>query len=1075
MIYDVELIVRTGGSGPILSISNNPTYIGIGALARLIVYSTPAVDALTTGDTLTIQNAAGQSVVKTLNSAAVVDSPVVGQTRLNFGGTWAQDYSAAAGGFFILDEEQVGLLELYTNETISQNWRFSDLQTFSPLGSFSRQFRVPATQKNLQIIGYLNDVNFDGDVDYFALKLPAELRVQTLPIATGYLRVMRVITQADKLSDFELTFYAESPDLFNKISGKKLKDIAALQDLNVLLDYDEVAAASGYPYLYALTDYGQKWDQTGAVGTRSIYDESVTGCMRPGDLTPSLSWRFIFASIIEEAGFTYDGVDLDNSLYTYYAPWINSKKLNYVVSEQSALFAYYLSAAQVLTASDTPLTPVTEIFDNGSNLSGTIYTAPSDGTYFFRVYYTGFINGLTAVSIIGRNLTTSFEINYFTSPFANTVPTHFDSTNSFPGVQLSAGDQFRIIFNTAGSTVTLDSGASYETGTGVELYMVDFSDSQILDWAGNAPDISQSDFLRDVFNMHCCVVVPDRVEPNKLIIASIGKYLDEAEGYGSSYDWSKKLDVSKDLTLINTSDFQTKRLTFTYSAGEDYFSKIYTSLGRIYGDYKIENYTVSENDLPNDFAKDTERKVQLITQSTVVNYINGTNVVIPKFVNSTGEFVNPKLRCLFHSADYEVSLWNTAGNFADPAFVIPSLNHYELTQPLINSNDLNWAPEVPLYIQGINPVNNLFNLYWRDYLNQLYSPNARILEGFFALDLSDILSFTFADRIWCKDAWWRILEISDYKIGSVEVTKVTLLKLIDAVAETSAVPTGTGAGGSVTFSTRGGAATAATESACNRYGYRWDSTTNTCYATTPLPQLSQTGLLRKVGSSLREVSNAVNTIVMTDELNNDSTNVYTLAVGSKITMEANNLNSVAVGENLTKQGSGGVAMFGKNVLTAMPGIHYGGGYRDGDTASTALGYAQFGTIVLQRQAAFASSGDIRALYLEGVAGVYLTLPTDVLWSCFVNYTIQDTALTGDYETGQLSFALLNVGGTAQASAVVVINTNGGFGGYTFVFDIDVVTDPAQPRLTLEASAGTFPETFFITASLHYQQNQAQSL
>ena len=39
-------------------------------------------------------------------------------------------------------------LELYLNETISQNWRFSDLQTFAALGSFSRQFRVPATQNN---------------------------------------------------------------------------------------------------------------------------------------------------------------------------------------------------------------------------------------------------------------------------------------------------------------------------------------------------------------------------------------------------------------------------------------------------------------------------------------------------------------------------------------------------------------------------------------------------------------------------------------------------------------------------------------------------------------------------------------------------------------------------------------------------------------------------------------------------------------------------------------------------------------------------------------------------------------
>ena len=1069
MNNDVELIVRTGGSGPVASISNNPIYIGIGVLSRLIVTSSPSVAALSTGDVLTIRNAAGDSVVKTLNSMPVIDSPVPGQTRLNFAGTWAQDYSAAAGGFFLLDQPVTSTLELYLNETISQNWRFSDLQTFAALGSFSRQFRVPATQNNCEAIGYLTDVNIDAEIDYMQVKLPAEIRVQTLPIAAGYVRVMRVITQAGKLADFELTFYAESPDLFNKVAGKKLKDIAALADLNALLDYTEVSSASGYPYLYSLTDYGQKWDETGSEGSRSIYAASSGTAVRVGDLTPSLCWQWIFEKIITEAGFSYSAANLENVLYLYYAPWINSKTLKYTLPEDSARFRYYLSVNQAATSAAFPV-PFANIvvdYDNGGNLSGASYVALAIGRFYFRIWLTMNNTGAaTTVQFVANYPFPALDVNISIPCPAGTST--YDSGLIIAPAGLEIGDIALFTFRSAaGSSVTYIAGSSYAGGSGVECYDADWIEDLTLDWTANAPDVTQAEFLRDVLNMHCCVIVPDRTEPNKLIVEPIKDYV----GTGTDRDWSKKLDISKDITLTNTSDFQTKRLTFTYAAGEDVGSKIYTGLGRIYGDYKIENYTVSESDVPNDFAKDSEQKIQLTTQSTPCNYINGTSVVIPKFVNSEGNFVSPKLRCLFYAGGTTMTLWDNVLEIADTSYEMPLLNHYEFLQPFFSSRDLNWAPEVPLYIQGVNPLNNLFNLYWRDYLNQLYSPNARIMECYMALDLADILGFTFADRIWVVNSWWRILEISDYKIGSAEVTKVTLLKLIDALPETSVRPNAATPGGLIEFVDRAGNPASATKQSCERFGYTWDATTNSCYGFTSQPQNTQLVSQTKIGTSTREVSNAENTIVMADKLSNDPSNLYTVAVGTNITIDANNPESIAIGENLTKQGAGGVVMYGKNVVTNMPGIHYGGGYRGGDSMSTYAGWAQSGIIVLQDEAPIVASGDIMELFVDGVPGTYLTLPTDAVWSCLLNYTVQDKALAGNYESGQLSFALLNLGGTASASPVVVINTNGGFGGYVFTFDVDVVTDPAQHRITVQVTGGTFSATFVVTASLYYQQSQ----
>lgn len=962
-------------------------------------------------------------------------------------------------------------LELYDNEAISQNWRFADLQTFQTLGSFSRQFRVPATKNNLDAIGYLDDVNFDAAIDYFQIKLPAELRVQTLPISSGYVRVMRVITQADKIADFELTFYAESPDLFNKLTGKKLKDIEALSELNAVLDYNGVTSVTGYPYLYSLTDYGQKWDETGAEGSRSIYATTQETAPRAGDLTPSLNWQWIFEKIITEAGFAYDGPALDNILNRYYAPWINAKSLKFTDSLQSYAFKIYNASTMLLNNTPTPLASVLEDFDNGNTVSSGIFTAPVTGMYTFRMFTTWTVPSATPRTDLityFENITTS-TITYVRLFYTYFLTNNADTTNTLPPIFLTAGDQFRVLYRNSVGNITLQPGVDYSSGTGVELIDIDFMDGVTLDWVANAPDVTQADFIKDVMNMHCCVIVPDRVVANRLVISPIKDYIET----GASRDWSAKLDISKDMTLTNTSDYQTRRMTFTYAAGEDYFSKIYTGLNRIYGDYKIDAYTVSESDVPNDFAKDSETKISLVTQSTPSNYIDGTGIPIPKFVDQSGNFVNPKLRCLFHAGDYEMTLFDFSTLTPDTAYVVPVLCHYELILPLFTSLDLNWAPEVPLYVQGINPLNNLFNVYWRDYLNQLYSPNARIMEAYFAMNLTDVLSFSFADRIWVKDAWWRILDVNDYKVGSAESTRVTLLKLIDAVPEVSARPDAVTDGGVIEFVDGAGNPVSATQESCERFGYTWDPVTQTCYASTSFPQNTQAVSTKSVGTSTRQLSNAEQTLVMADELNNDPSNIYTVAVGSKITMEADNSQSIAVGEQLTKVDSGRVAMFGTNVYAKHSGLHIGGGYRDGDPANSSYtGWAQSGVIVMHKKATWSASGDIFNLEIEGIPGNYLNLPDQTLWSVLMNVTIMDTLDTGNYHTGQYSFALTKQGGTAQSSSVLTIQDTGGFGSYVFTFGIDTATDPAEHRIYLEVTgAGTYPENFIVTASIIYQQGK----
>jgi hypothetical protein len=177
---------------------------------------------------------------------------------------------------------------------------------------------------------------------------------------------------------------------------------------------------------------------------------------------------------------------------------------------------------------------------------------------------------------------------------------------------------------------------------------------------------------------------------------------------------------------------------------------------------------------------------------------------------------------------------------------------------------------------------------------------------------------------------------------------------------------------------------------------------------------------------------------------------------------------LAVGTNLelTKE-VGGSNLLGKNVTTNLPGLHVGGGYRNGDSTSIYYGWAQFGFVVLQKQFSPNASGDVFNLDIEGVVGEYIDIEDDTIWSCSLNLNIRDAA--GLNETSLHHFTLEKTGSLASASAVSTLNTIGGIGSYVFTLGIDTTTNTAEHRINLTITGGTYPVTLVAGATLQYQQ------
>lgn len=960
---------------------------------------------------------------------------------------------------FVLGSPTEAFLDLYENESIAQNWNFTDIAEFKVVGSYSRQFRIPLTQRNQEVLGAVGEVNYlsnENEDTLFNTKVPAEIRVNTLPIIKGHLRIMRAFKQLDKLVDVEVSFYSETPDLFRALGNKKLKDITTLVDLNHTNNTTTVFDTT-QPFRYSLIDRGQKWDNTGTLNSRPINDPN--NGVWSADLTPSVKWSWLFDAIMNDAGFTYEATDLMNTLDTYYMPFITRPTLQ---DPEEFKFAAVLQT-DTFFSSGNYLSGTTEVFDNDNVYSSDIFTAPVTTNFYMLVWSSMLSHDSSSriLQIYFTDITTGTD--YFAGSLASGFLPVIDGYVVF-ALPAIATHQYRIKYKIfTGSMVPVTAPQPFYAstnpngGTSWQCVAVgDVTTNIPIFMSQLAPDVKQIDFLRDVISMHNLAIIPDRTQPSRFIFQTMQDYI----ASGNQLDWTNKLDISKDIIVESTTDFQKQNINFTYSLGGDVASKFFNDVGqRTYGDYKINGYSVDATTEPNQFATG-DTTIKLTTQSTPAQLIDGTAYAIPKFINDKGEFVNPAMRCLFIGGTADIQYRDASGTTLQ---TIPLLSHYSTIQATYADNDLNFAPETPLHDITASPLNNLFNLYWRNYLNGIYSPQTRVMTANFALDLVDILTFSFADIIWIKDSWWRILEINDYKVGDSETTNVKLIKVVDTTAACELTPVGTLINGQVVWVDEDGNAADGTELCCDAYNWFWSPQKSACFSNIVRRTEVNTSLQSK---NTNEIQAPINALKSALALNADLSSEFSAYVGADITIGANNLGTLAVGKHLLLDADKrGAVLLGKNVLAKSAGLHLGGGWIT-DSATNADGGQQFGIVMFSMKDNIAASMDTVELLIEGISGNHIELENSTSQVCTLTVNI-----TYDTFTGYAIFYFRiekDASGVCTASApILYYQESTGTASASLI--IDTTTNPNQHRLLFQAYGLGFPYSYIVVGSLQYTQ------
>ena len=330
------------------------------------------------------------------------------------------------------------------------------------------------------------------------------------------------------------------------------------------------------------------------------------------------------------------------------------------------------------------------------------------------------------------------------------------------------------------------------------------------------PDITQNGFLKDIIQRFNLVILTNPNDASNLLIEPYNDFI----ASGELKDWTNKLDTSKEVIIKDTTSIQKKTINLSDLEDKDLYNKSIKENypnANVFGHIRIDNFNneFASGELKNDaifspfinsqvFRNEDEQGGTFLPNLTV-QYDFTYNRTSATLVENKATETKPKL---FYYSGTRTQILNTNGeqisiyvHRADADSVTAmNFKHYALCSPfdltatttstLTQSNQSVYWNATPPIVGNLSVFNydinfgswfnnTLYGKYWKPYLDNIYSDQARIMECNLNLTEVDVFNFSFADEYFIKEAYWRILKISNYQVGGKASTKVTLIKSLD--------------------------------------------------------------------------------------------------------------------------------------------------------------------------------------------------------------------------------------------------------------------------------------------------------
>lgn len=706
-------------------------------------------------------------------------------------------------------------LDLYEEEPIKITLSSEEITDPTQINStFSRQFRIPATSNNTRFFKYWYVA---GVVDFdVTQKVKSEIHVDGILYRTGQIRLQAAYVNgaADHI-EFEVVFLGETKDFASQIGEFNMNDLD-LTDTAHILNYSNIQNSWLSPgdtnllfdgaIRYIVAERGNAYDDNGdmievpgATYTGEVSNgrtDSFTQSTHPihlSQFTPIVNVKYLIDKIFELTDYTYSSTSVFNDpLFADYL-YIDGIGTGVPYTPNSdARFNVQLYNYRPDNYEPIPFNVINLNNSNAYNTTTYKFTAPADGSYTFEFELNGRVYndddpGQPAPTAEARLLKNGSSLYTNTqSGSGGLLIFYFTHTGSYT---LNAGDEIWIdmVFTNFDlpPQLVLSTFEATNTPTAVTPSDMMKSNVKIIDW------------FKSILTKFRLVMVPSITNSLEFEIQPWSTYI----GSGQDFDWTKKLDYSKDVKIEPLFYEQVASINFTDQEDEDRINDYnQTTYNKVYGERDF----VSNNELLSD-----DKEITTVFAPTPVNGLIGasaaTNFIVPVFAkfgdeetSTAGETqivpVEVKPRLLYWNGNRSNSglVWHyhdggTGSPIAKTTYPCASyLSEIPTTSTTLN---LNWRRQFAYFSTGGGPTGDtgesVYERYWKTYLENIYSPDARLLTAYFNLSSEDLRNLTFDDVIFIKDSYWRLQKIYDAPLGEVATVKCELIKLLDYVTPLS--------------------------------------------------------------------------------------------------------------------------------------------------------------------------------------------------------------------------------------------------------------------------------------------------
>lgn len=657
--------------------------------------------------------------------------------------------------------------------SIQLSYAIDDINKFgSRETSFSKSVVLLGTAKNNKIFGHilkqtssnpytidLPNVNENFNPSDVSL---CELRQNGLLMLKGVFRLTSIKLN-NGVYEYEGIIFGELGGFITAIGNKRLEDL----DFSA---YDHVFNATniqnswntinGSSYYYPLVD----------VGTFST--DKVDYDVRT--FRPALYVKEYIDKIFAAAGYTYESAFFDTSLFKSLIIPHNTKQLTKL---SNSLLNADFAGSQIFNTAVGSVEFDTAIGGNftinGTNSEFTYNSTAVLAQHRLFVAGTATIDGTTATITISIN---NVDVATLLLGDGGGVPYTFANTITYNGL-INNGDVIRIdVTRNSVGVMTIDlEQANYDiTTTPPTVVIIDVGDTVEVN-AAVPRGVFQRDFIGWLSRMFNLYITEDKLKDRHLIIEPYVDFYD----YSNRIDWSQKIDYSKMLEFVPMGQLNGRFFEYKYKTDNDFYNEGYQKkYNQSYGDILY--------DTGFQFSKDKETVEIGFSPTVLVQYTATDKKVSVTYKKSSGndidqeELNDTNIRILFAKKVTGVTSWE----IKDGASTLATISNYgyagHLNDPDTPTYDLNFgAPSEIFFTVTTYTGDNLFNVYWNSYIQEIANKDSKLLKCYAYLKNRDITELDFSKPVFISGALYRINKIEDYDAEN-PVVRVELLKIINA-------------------------------------------------------------------------------------------------------------------------------------------------------------------------------------------------------------------------------------------------------------------------------------------------------